>query len=505
MENNNSNEIRVSEAEELKKYSDDPRVWSRIAKMYECYREEEERKALHKQSLKEDLKFSLDFDEKLSAKMEKAVKEYWRRYEFAFPNMPDVCRTYYNRNGIFDPAYYHNGMRNYLHEWTCPEKVKNAFQNKSNLESNFTDARFPFTLAKKIESKYYGPTGAAITYDDVKKLCMEQLNNGTELVIKCLASKEILFVSDLTDEELENRLGRISGNYLIQSAIKQHDTLGLFNNTSVNTLRLTTLILDDSPAVLAGLLRVGQLGSRVDSFYQGGYIIGVSDTGSVYSWALTSANQKIDVMPSGLDLKEHIRLPFYNEAVEMVKAAHMDIADIRLVSWDICFDDAGPMIMGCNFNGDLRLHQAVTGPIFGAYSSRVYDELFLRRFYKNRADLSYDFKEYASFVIITAYAGDEEDVVIPAKINGKPVRRIEKKAFCQNKNLRSVVLPDTLRWIDREVFRGCRKLETVSGGENLKKIGKLAFKDCVSLTAFDILPDTEILTDSFEGCRKYMT
>lgn len=53
-------------------------------------------------------------------------------------------------------------------------------------------------------------------------------------------------------------------------------------------------------------------------------------------------------------------------------------------------------------------------------------------------------------------------------------------------NITGVELPDTLREIPDEAFRGCVKLETVKMPKYLQKIGEAAFEGCVSLTEIEI-------------------
>ena len=92
-------------------------------------------------------------------------------------------------------------------------------------------------------------------------------------------------------------------------------------------------------------------------------------------------------------------------------------------------------------------------------------------------------------------------VVIPDKVNGKPVTIIRRDAFSNNENVTSVVIPDSVTIIEDDAFSGCTRLTSVTIGKNVKTIGHKAFHECRNLESI-IIPDsvTEIGIDAFRGC-----
>lgn len=64
-------------------------------------------------------------------------------------------------------------------------------------------------------------------------------------------------------------------------------------------------------------------------------------------------------------------------------------------------------------------------------------------------------------VYIEKYNGNETDIVIPAKINGKKVTRIAYYAFEDNKTIKSVTIPDTVTEIGDKAFAGCISLNKI--------------------------------------------
>lgn len=74
------------------------------------------------------------------------------------------------------------------------------------------------------------------------------------------------------------------------------------------------------------------------------------------------------------------------------------------------------------------------------------------------------------------YKGNKEHVVIPAGIT-----EIGKLAFSNNKTLRTVQLPDSLRTLDTWAFDGCRNLEHIVFPSQVESLGTWAFGNCEKL------------------------
>ena len=65
-------------------------------------------------------------------------------------------------------------------------------------------------------------------------------------------------------------------------------------------------------------------------------------------------------------------------------------------------------------------------------------------------------------------------MVIPAEIEGKPVTALGAYAFSESP-ITSVVIPESVKVIENNVFTFCAKLADVSLPAGIEKIGELAF------------------------------
>lgn len=99
-------------------------------------------------------------------------------------------------------------------------------------------------------------------------------------------------------------------------------------------------------------------------------------------------------------------------------------------------------------------------------------------------------------VKITRYCGESSELVIPAELDGRPIRVIGEGAFSDNGELGSVVIPEGILAIEDRAFSGCYMLTDVSLPDSLDEIGEDAFMDC----AYDILFTVGPNSDAYEYC-----
>ena len=89
-------------------------------------------------------------------------------------------------------------------------------------------------------------------------------------------------------------------------------------------------------------------------------------------------------------------------------------------------------------------------------------------------------------------------VIVP-----ESVRRIGVAAFKECPNLEEVHLPEQLKEIPCGAFAECVKLHDINIPGSLKELGSDAFRHCVSLKPLHIPSETEIGTGAFYGCTQY--
>ncbi len=169
------------------------------------------------------------------------------------------------------------------------------------------------------------------------------------LGLSCGSGIEKIKVSDWDPEALYDHLVKDS-KPLVEEVVRQHKTMDLLCSTSVNTIRVITILQNGEAKIVAGGIRMGQNGIFVDNFNAGG--IGVVydlNTGVVISDGYDKQRGVYKTVPeSGVTLKG-FRIPQWEEIVKLVKEASLVVPQVGYVGWDVAVSaDRGPLLIEGN-------------------------------------------------------------------------------------------------------------------------------------------------------------
>lgn len=104
-------------------------------------------------------------------------------------------------------------------------------------------------------------------------------------------------------------------------------------------------------------------------------------------------------------------------------------------------------------------------------------------------------------VEINQYNGDDKDVVIPEKSNGKAVTAVAAETFLRS-DITSVEIPDTVTVIEEKAFYECEDLVSVKISENITEIGDAAFINCKNLKSIRLPASLKTIgSAAFYGCE----
>jgi len=140
--------------------------------------------------------------------------------------------------------------------------------------------------------------------------------------------------------------------YLIEDAIVQHPEMQKLYSGSVNTLRMVTLVDNDNkPHFMYALIRMGQKGAKVDNISSGGMYSPVNSNGIITHAAFCDKEGIChEVHPTSGTKLIGFEIPFFKEAVELVKKAALVVPGMRYIGWDIAITPDGPVLVeGNNF------------------------------------------------------------------------------------------------------------------------------------------------------------
>jgi len=384
-----------------------------------------------------DNMFARQDDCELTEEQIKAIDDFWGKYKFAYPKIDyNSFKIFMNRSGKFSVYHCPPGIRiKCFNKYLVDNNYSTCFQNKGYLQKLY-NVKQPRTLVRRMNGLYYDENYNLISIKRMLNICYKAIANGAELVIKPSGKgggRGIIFINEADRDAIWKAIEEQGVSQLvIQEVLKQSSTMARFNPSSVNTLRVTTLLHKGAVRILGALVRVGAAENRVDNWCSGGSLVGIDIvSGYCQNWALRKDNERITVLPSGLDLEhETFKIPNIEKVWELVKKAHFQIPYVRLISWDIAIDEnEEPVMIENNFAGMLQIHEAVTGPIFGEWMEELLDEYCFKRFYLQRATLRYDYKEYHDHIVIEKCYGFNKKRKIPKRLSGKPVTEVCEHAF----------------------------------------------------------------------------
>ena len=102
-------------------------------------------------------------------------------------------------------------------------------------------------------------------------------------------------------------------------------------------------------------------------------------------------------------------------------------------------------------------------------------------------------------VMITKYYDDgTTSIVIPSEIDGKKVTSMGESAFFECENLTNIVIPNSVKCIEKNAFSGCYSLTGITIPDSVTTIGNSAFSRCYKLEDIQISDATyDIGFDAF--------
>lgn len=181
--------------------------------------------------------------------------------------------------------------------------------------------------------------------------------SGTGVMVAMVQDNKIIYDSKtFTIKEFLDSLYNPRSNWLIQAFITQHPTMNKFNDTSVNTMRIVTFNTGKRVVITTAALRFGKHGKLVDNSVMGGLFTGVNDDGTVRNDMFSFTEKKRYENPNA-----GLKIPFWNEAKELVISTHERIPELFTIGWDVAITPEGPMIVEGNDGWGPNLSQTSVG------------------------------------------------------------------------------------------------------------------------------------------------
>jgi Sugar-transfer associated ATP-grasp len=305
-----------------------------------------------------------------------AIRRFWKQYGVSYVNL-EWYRLFKALNGSVDPRYIpEETFRTRLEPLLCRRDVSAAYHDKNQMDRTFADMQRPRTVLRNIYGAYFDEAYRPVRRDAVAahladhhgphflKPAIAGTGSGTNVArVEFLDGAFRIGASAWTLSEIERIYVQ---DFVIQEEVLQHASLALFHPSSLNTLRVITLRLNDTLRVIAATLRMGN-GSHLDNGHAGGLLCGVNiDTGALTGFACDVLFRKYDRHPlTGAAFAGGF--VSFAETKALALAVHARLPYFDVLSCDIAvLDNGAPCLVEVNtFGQGVEPHQYLKGaPLF---------------------------------------------------------------------------------------------------------------------------------------------
>ena len=150
------------------------------------------------------------------------------------------------------------------------------------------------------------------------------------------------------------------GGFVAEELIIQAKELSAVNASSVNTMRVITIRMDDRVEILPCVWRVGQGGKCVDNGGSGGIFCILDDNGVVVKTA-DEKGRAYEIHPDSKVPLIGFQVPRYQEAKEFARELTTVVPDNRYCGWDIALTENGWILQEANSHGGIVAIQCPLG------------------------------------------------------------------------------------------------------------------------------------------------
>jgi hypothetical protein len=184
-------------------------------------------------------------------------------------------------------------------------------------------------------------------------------------VFKLLVRDGIIYIDGI-QQKIDYLIDVIlSADYIVQERVVQHEKMAALSSSSVNTIRLQTVMDKDGNVIPFGPgVRIGRTGNIVDNWAKGGIFVGIdSRTGKLMDTGILKPKYgtKVTEHPDTHISFNGYQIPYYKEAECMAVELHKLMYRSHSIGWDIAITEKGPVIIEGNDRWEITLIQAVHG------------------------------------------------------------------------------------------------------------------------------------------------
>lgn len=175
--------------------------------------------------------------------------------------------------------------------------------------------------------------------DIIVKPLKESMGNG----IKIFRNVNDAIVQVIKDEYPKD--------FIAEELIRQVDELSSLYPNSVNTVRITTLVIGDQVEIIRPFMKIGRGGCEVDNGGKGGLLCALDKEVGCITAVKDEMCVNYEVHPDTGETLIGFTLPLWKEAISMAKELALVIPECAYVGWDLALTDQGWVMVEGNSRG----------------------------------------------------------------------------------------------------------------------------------------------------------
>lgn len=296
---------------------------------------------------------------------------------------PIFFEFYREKTGEFSPYFlpddiYYGYVDPYFNDWT---KAKHM-DNKCFYASMFQNVRQPDTIFLRINGIWFDADHNFCTKEKMTNVLEKENNLFVKIATESDGGHGVWHYNDAKDiGGFWDFVSARTADIIVQKGVEQHERLNCLNSSSVNTIRVISLLRNSEVKIYSSVLRMGVNGCKVDNEASGGRTCGICADGRLKPVGYNKYGECCLEHPDSHIAFYGYLIPGFNKVLDVVPMLHRQVPHFRLVSWDFAVDqDSEPVLIEANFKyGGVTIHQLNNGPVFGEDTECILAEVFDKR------------------------------------------------------------------------------------------------------------------------------
>lgn len=236
-----------------------------------------------------------------------------------------------------------------------------SFEHKGFYSFLFNEIKQPKNYVKKIRGVFYDSDMNVIKESDAVDYLRESVKS---FIIKptknsCMG-RNIRKIDVGNDCDLVGIFREYGNDFVIQQVLKQSSQTSVYNKSSLNTFRVSSLYLNGVISICSIVLRCGQGEVFIDNCGAGGLLVGVDEKGYLREYAYDNKYHRHKQTEEGIEFRGKY-IQGVAKIIGMVKKYHPKyFPNLGFIGWDICLNSEDePVLIEVNLRISRYTNRAV--------------------------------------------------------------------------------------------------------------------------------------------------